>query len=185
MGLENEVRSEEEGLVRLEILVEADTMREIEEVVQERGWELAEGVRLLLGSGLAYVKGERVLQAVESGSMSQDDLQRMLSRMVETETRLAALRFRTWEAQQANQAWELSTGAIRNENQGLRSLVQRLRDENMALQAENAQLRSLLPVPLPDLPAQPLPAAPPSVWRSLWHGWQRRLRRTPKRSSQP
>jgi len=170
-------QGETEGLVRLEILVEADTMREIEQVVQERGWELAEGLRLLLGSGLAYARGEQVLQAVESGALSQDDLQRLLARMVETETRLAALRFRTWEAQQANEAWELSTGAIRNENQGLRSLVQRLRSENVALQAENARLRALLPVSPADPPPQPSPAAPPSVRRSFWHNWRRALKK--------
>ncbi len=181
---QNGTTSESDGWVRLEIQIDAETMREIEAAIEDNGWEYDEGLRLLLGSGLAYVKGERVLQAIESGILSKDELQRTLSRMMETETRLAVLRFRTFEAQQANQAWELSTGAIKNENQGLRAVVQRLREENAALRAENDRLRRLLPtldaVAELDSPADTPTQSPPldstearhpfwQVWRGLVH----------------
>ena len=177
---------EETGWARLEVLVDAGTAREIEAMVEDRGWELAEGLRLLLGSGLSYAKGERVLQAVESGAMSEDELQRTLTSMMDTETRLAVLRFRTFEAQQANQAWELSIGAIQNENQAMRAVVQRLRNENAALQAENERLRGMLPAPEavvelqtspPDTPAKPQPPATQSARRRFWQDWQRPFRR--------
>ncbi len=171
--------SEKDGVVRLEILVDGETARDIQATIEEHGWEHSEGLRLLLANGLAYVKGERVLQAIESGALSQEELQRTLSRMIETESRLAVLRFRTFEAQQANQAWELSTGAISNENLGLRALVQRLRSENAALRAENEQLREMAPLPAaaPEDPAQSQPPAAPSARRSFWQECLRLFRR--------
>lgn len=166
---------EQDELVRLEILVDADTARDIRTTIADRGWEYAEGLRLLMSNGLAYTKGERILKAVESGALSKDELERTLSRMMETESRLAALRFRAFEIQRANQAWELSTGAIRNENLGLLAVVERLRDEKMALLAENEQLRRKLSASVPTLQGSapdtlvmpPSPASK-SAQRSFW-----------------
>jgi hypothetical protein len=107
----------------------------------ENGWERAEGLRLILGSGLGYLKGEKTLQAVAAGTMTAEDLQKLISRMMETESRLAVLHFRAFELERANQNWELSTGAIQNESVGLRELAWRLREEIAALKAENERLR--------------------------------------------
>jgi len=131
--------------VTFEITVASETAREIERVIAENGWEHSEGLRLLLGSGLGYVKGEKILHAVESGAMTAQDLQTVVSRMMETESRLAVLRFRAFELERANRDWELSTGAVQNERMGLRGVVQRLREEIAALKAENAQSCARLP----------------------------------------
>jgi len=159
--------------VTFEITVASATAREIERVIAENGWERAEGLRLLLGSGLGYVKGEKILQAVESGTMTAQDLQTVVSRMMETESRLAVLRFRAFEMEKANQAWELSTGAIQNDRVGLRELAWHLRDEIAALKAENERLRAQLPAPaasgesLAPMP-QPSGFAQSSGWRRLF-----------------
>ena len=150
-------------LVTFEITVESETAREIEHVMAENGWEQAEGLRLILGSGLGYIKGEKTLEAAAAGTMTAEDLQKLVSRMMETESRLAVLRFRAFEMEKANQAWELSTGAIQNERMGLRGVVHRLREENAALKAEIERLHAQLPaqetsagqqVPAPELHVQ-------------------------------
>jgi len=131
--------------VTLEITVASATAHEIERVIAENSWERDEGLRLILGSGLGYVKGEKTLKAVEAGTMTAQDLHKLVSRMMETESRMAVLRFRAFELERANQNWELSTGAIQNERMGLHGVVHRLREEIAALKAENAQLRAQLP----------------------------------------
>ncbi len=161
--------------VTFEITVESETAREIERVIAENGWERAEGLRLLLGSGLGYVRGEKILQAVESGAMTAQDLQTVVSRMMETESRLAVLRFRAFELEQANQNWELSTGAIQNERIGLRGVVKRLREEIAALKMENEQLRAQLPAQ-ETTGQSPAPSAQVAD-RAQGSGWLRLLRR--------
>jgi len=161
--------------VTLEITVAGETAREIERVIAENGWEHAEGLRLLLGSGLGYVKGEKILQAVESGTMTAQDLQAVVSRMMETESRLAVLRFRAFEMGKANQAWELSTGAIQNDRVGLRELAWRLRAEMAALKAENERLRAQLPAPTTS--GESSAPMPQPSGRAQSSGWRRLFRR--------
>ena len=172
---------EQYELVTLEITVASATAREIERVMVENGWERAEGLRLILGSGLGYLQGEKTLKAIEAGAMTAQDLHKLVSRMMDTESRLAVLRFRAFELQRANQNWELSTGAIQNERMGLRGVVHRLREEIAALKAENAQLRR-------QLPAQETsggsPATTPQPRVPAGHSWLRLFRRnSPKEMS--
>jgi hypothetical protein len=70
-------------LVTFEITVASETAHEIERVMAENGWERAEGLRLMLGGGLGYLKGEKILQAVAAGTMTAEDLQRFVSRSME------------------------------------------------------------------------------------------------------
>lgn len=167
--------------VTFEVTVEGETARKIEHVIAENGWERADGLRLILGSGLGYIKGDQILKAIESGAMTAEDLQRLVSRMVETESRLAVLRFRAFEMEKANQAWELSTGAIQNDRIGLRGVVHRLREEIAALKAENKQLCAQLPAQEASATPQ-APAPEPQIQGE--HRWLRLFRRdSPKEVS--
>ena len=164
-----------------EVTVESETAHEIERVIAENGWERTEGLRLILGSGLGYLQGEKTLKAIESGAMTAQDLHKLVSRLMDTESRLAVLRFRAFELQRANQNWELSTGAIQNDRMGLRGVVQRLREEIAALKAENAQLRAQLP---PQEASGESPATTPQPRVQAGLGWLRLFRRnSPKEMS--
>lgn len=165
----------QEERVTFEITVEAETAREIERVIAENGWEQAEGLRLILGSGLGYITGEKTLQAVAAGTMTAQDLETIVSRMIETESRLAVLRFRAFELERDNQAWELSTGAIQNDRVGLRELAWRLREEIAALKMENERLRAQLPAQETTGQA-PAPSAQ-GADHAQGSGWLRLLRR--------
>jgi hypothetical protein len=120
--------AQERGRIRLEIEITADQAREIEALIETleatRGCTRDEGLRMLLGAGLAALRSH-----LFESQMPEDELARLRKRLLEVEQSLAVTRFRLFEAQEANRSWALSTGAIRNENQALKGLVDRLRGE--------------------------------------------------------
>ena len=98
----------------------------------------------------------------------------------EAESHLAAIRYRMFELQQANQAWELSTGAVYTEGKALTNLVRRQKEEISELikrireqQAEVERLRlqtvtftSLEPTIQEKKKSNP-------IWKR-WIGWWRK-----------
>jgi hypothetical protein len=177
-------------LVTIEVTVASDTADEIERLIAQRGWERDEGLRLILAGGFGYCTGVNTVQAIAAGTMSAEDLQGLVSRSMEMESRFAALRFRAFQLEVANRNWELSTGAIQAENDGLRFMVRQLRDEIAALETQIKQqerktatlqteverqraLPSAADAHLETIPLSPQ-LAPKVVHRSFWHRQFRR-----------
>jgi hypothetical protein len=110
-------------LAELKILVTAETARNIDMLIAERGWDPVEGLRILLGLGMAAARTEPASDGNKEG------VERMGNRLKEVESSLAVLRFRMFEMQKANQSWELSTGAIRNQNLVFQGVIARQKEE--------------------------------------------------------
>jgi hypothetical protein len=122
--------------VRLEVWLDPASAREIDQLITQRGWNREEGLRIILGAGAGFLRGEKVLQVAAIGQRTEEELERLLKRLIETESSLASARFRMQELEQANRAWELSTGAIRNENLALKGVLERQKTELQELRKQ-------------------------------------------------
>jgi len=162
---------------KIEVEVTAETAHDIENLVQEMGWDYAEGIRILLGSGLGAIRAQAALEAHQCQDPDAEPIERMGRRLMEVESSLAVLRFRLFETNRDNEAWNLSTGAIRNENIGLKNLVERQREEINALKATLAELRARLavceanaPSETPEIASSPVKASLLDRLRVKWGG---------------
>ena len=97
---------------------------------------MQEGYRYILGAGLGFLWGEVCLQDNTKGEIEETERKRFTSMICEAESHLAAIRYRLFEFQQANHAWELSTGAVYTENRALSNLVCRQKEEISGLKKQ-------------------------------------------------
>ena len=119
----------DQPVVKLEIEVTAETSHDLGVLIAEEGWDYTEGLRIILGAGMAAIRAERAQQALISGSEAAEHIQRMHKRLVGTESSLAVTRFRLYEALKTIQNWELSSGATRIQNTGYQGLIHRQKEE--------------------------------------------------------
>jgi len=137
----NELKKTES--VTLEIQVTTETAQKIQTFIQEQGWEMQEGYRYMLGAGLGFLRGEVCLQDNTKSEIEETERKRFTSMICEAESHMAAIRYRLFEFQQANQAWELSTGAVYTDNRALRNLVCRQKEEISGTKKRIAGLEKL------------------------------------------
>jgi len=123
-------------IVTLQIEVLKETYEEMLKVIQRNGWELEEGLRILLTLGSGYAQGHYLLQA------DNEQQHRLAERLADLESVAAVMKFRTYTFMRDNQVLEMRSAALQNAVVGLEAVVQRLRSERDALGAELEQLRA-------------------------------------------
>jgi|YNPNPStandDraft_1061719.scaffolds.fasta_scaffold01546_4 hypothetical protein len=124
----------------VQITVTSETLRELNHLIRLRNWEPSEGYRIILGAGLGYLLAQSLSESENITGLPQD-LERLTARLVETESMLASLRFRAFELQQQTSNWELSNGAVFQENMALKNLVKRQREEIADLRLKLKELQ--------------------------------------------
>ena len=137
--------------INLEIFVTPETAGDIESLITEKQWEKQEGLRILLGAGLAAIRTRLFDQdEIEDGFDSK-----LKSRLMEVEQSLAVLRFQLFEALERNRSWELSSGAIQKAKIGYESImksqrqvIEDLRKTVKKMDLEISRLRKLKPTNL-------------------------------------
>jgi len=160
----------------LEIQVTIETDKDIKTFIEEQGWDEPEGLRIILGAGLGYLRGKPFLGYVEETGLFQDPKQLVIL-LAKAEASLASMRFRMFELQQMNNHWELSNGAVFQENIGLKNLTNRhieeinnLHSKVSFLQAELTNLRSQQTEK--EIPQQ---GVAHEYHLSKWHKWLKNL----------
>ncbi|PWH15456.1 MAG: hypothetical protein DDG58_11495 [Ardenticatenia bacterium] len=123
-------------IVTLQIEVLKETYDEMLKVIQRNGWELEEGLRILLTLGSGYAQGRYLLQA------DTEQQHRLAERLADLESVAAVMKFRTYTFMRDNQVLEMRSAALQNAVVGLEAVVQRLRSERDALCAELEKLRA-------------------------------------------
>jgi hypothetical protein len=123
-------------IVTLQIEVLKETYNEMLNVIRRNGWELEEGLRILLTLGTGYAQGRYLLQA------DSEQPHRLAERLADLESVAAVMKFRTYTFMRDNQVLEMRSAALQNAVVGLEAVVQRLRSERDALCAELEQLRA-------------------------------------------
>lgn len=124
----------------VQITVTSETLRELNHLIRLRNWEPSEGYRIILGAGLGYLLAQSISDS-ENATGSPQDSERLTARLVQTESMLASLRFRAFELQQQTSNWELSSGAVYQENMALKNLVNRQREEIADLRLKLTELQ--------------------------------------------
>ena len=131
----------------LKVKVTSETLSDLLSLIKEKGWEVEEGFRIILGAGYGYLFAKPILNDGNQAGFPQNTEQ-LVERLVKAEARLGSMRYRAYEIQQANSSWELSAGAVHKENTGLRNIAKRrleevddLRIKVIKLTEENADLR--------------------------------------------
>lgn len=123
-------------IVTLEIPILKETYADILPIIERNGWELDEGLRILLTLGLGYAQGQRLLQA------DDQERARLAERLADLESVAAVMKFRTFSFMRDNQVLEMRTSALENAKTGLEAVIHRIRPERDALQEEVARLRA-------------------------------------------
>lgn len=126
-------------LVSVEIKITQETFDHLTAYIQHKGYEIDEGLRIILGAGLGYLLAHSLDEGNETNSSEDNNKERLIQRLIRTEARLASIRYKMFELQQANQNWTLSSGAIYTENAGLRALAKRRTQEVTDLQQKTKE----------------------------------------------
>ena len=111
---------------KLEIEIAPETASDLQALFDEQGWDWQEALRNLVGSGLMALRLKTFDENPDKVLSAQ-----ARARWLEVEQDLAVLRFRTFELEQANSRWEMSTGAVKAQNIGYEELL-RAKDRELA-----------------------------------------------------
>lgn len=122
--------------VDIVIKVLKETYVDILAAIEHNGWEVEEGLRIILTLGLGYTQGQRLLQA------GDEERNRLIERLMDLESVAAVMKFRAFSFMRDNQVLDMQMGALRNTILGLEALAQQLREENAALRQELQRLKS-------------------------------------------
>ncbi len=173
----------ETGKIVLEIPVTTETAQDIHNYIHERGWEIEEGYRLLLGSGLGWLRSEGYWLKTQQEDEPQSNKKQLISRLMEDESILSAIRFRMYELQTTNKNWELSTGAILTENNGFKNLLEqqkkeiselhlKVKEQQIEIERLHKQLETTVHKADPQDPPAPQPAlTAQEPFTSRWLRW--------------
>lgn len=123
-------------IVELNIKVLQETYDDILAAIQRNGWEVEEGLRILLTLGLGYAQGRRFLQA------DDEQRRRLAERLSDLESVAAAMKFRTFSFMRDNQVLEMRSAALQTSVGGMKAVIKRLQPERDELKAERDRLRT-------------------------------------------
>ncbi|MCJ7519213.1 MAG: hypothetical protein MUO42_06025, partial [Anaerolineaceae bacterium] len=84
--------------------------------------------RIIPGAGYGYLMGNPELNEDKQTDFPRNS-DELIERLVKAEAIPASIRYHIYEIQQANNNWELSTGAVQKENAGLRNIAKRRLEE--------------------------------------------------------
>jgi hypothetical protein len=128
--------------VTAQVTLMRDTWESILKEFDDNGWKQNEGLIVLLSTGLAYLRAERVLTIPESvAGMRYAEVDKLIKRLVEIEGRLAAMKNFAYDMMRDHRVMELQHEAIKLEANGYHRLAARLKEENLAFRAEIEQLK--------------------------------------------
>jgi hypothetical protein len=132
-----------------------DLVQQAHEFAAERDCSEDEAFRLILGYGLAYLRGEASLRRIERADTPDKALaeaQESTRQMMEEATHAAALKFQAYRLAEDNQVLEMRNNAMTNELLMARNRMSIFREDEDRLKArirdlevENQRLRAMLP----------------------------------------
>lgn len=139
----------------VELSLSNEMVAQTQELAKENGWDEDEAYRIVFANGLAYLSGQRRLRGLEGvlddGAAVTGELKRLLSELMDVQSKYAVMKFRAFTLDQAKQVLEFNVTGLRGENrlsawrlQKFREDEELLRTEIARLKEENERLRGLL-----------------------------------------
>jgi hypothetical protein len=140
---------------QLEFPVLKSMHEEVLAVAQDRECSEEEALRLILGYGLAYLKGEATIKRVERADTPErvlEEFQETTRQMMEEASHAAALKFQAYRLAEDNQVMEMHENAMKNTVLLQQSRMNMYREDEeklkariRALEAEIMRLKERLP----------------------------------------
>ena len=117
--------------VKVEVELLEETLEEARRVFAANGWTDAEGLRIVMTTGIGKLKSEQTLS--DDTLASPDTVKGLSNRMMQLESLYAVMKYRAFHLMKDNQILEIQNNALRNTIHALEGTMQRLHDENLAL----------------------------------------------------
>lgn len=157
--------------------VSQETFEAVQEYINSMGYESQEGYRIIMGAGLGFLRAQSYSGPSKNTRAESEKNDSLTARLTSAEAKLAAMHYRLFELNESNQNWDLSTGAIMNENKGLKALAERHRREIDQLHDEVQSLKRAIDLlrsrTSSDEKKEKLQIQP----QSFWNRWLRHLTR--------
>ena len=118
----------------------------IREIGGRGGMDDRDAIRFVLASGLAYLEGDRALQTVSADGCA-GELERVSKEMARYYAQYAVMKFKAFSLMQVARIQEMNVSGLRVTEQGLKGVVERLREEKARLAEENEALKQKLNPP--------------------------------------
>lgn len=118
---------------RVEIVIDSEMAEQLDELFEEHLWERANGLRMLLGAGIAAMLLRREKLAGDDKEREIISLKRLLT---ESEGRLASVRFGLHEAQENIKHWELASGTLQSMSMALEKVIRNQADKISELKVQ-------------------------------------------------
>jgi hypothetical protein len=112
----------------LQVRVSTEMAKELRELAESYLWEGEEGLRMILGAGKAALEAQRLIQE-EEGASNDARLRHLTRQLVRSEGRLAATRYRLFEAEQEINRLVLSNAGLRELGLGMEKALNRQLEE--------------------------------------------------------
>ena len=109
--------------------------KELRELVNFYIWEPNEGLRMILGAGMAALEAQRLLQE-DSGSSEEVKLRHLTRKLVRSEGRLSAARYRLFEAEEEIKRLVFSNAGLCELGMGMDKAIARQIEEIEKLKQE-------------------------------------------------
>jgi cell division septum initiation protein DivIVA len=122
------------------LIVMNDILGVVRQLAGKPSMSQDEAFRFVIATGLAYIDGEQALRATSESDCAQE-LARVSKQMTDYYAQYAVMKFKAFSLLKVARILELNVAGLRPMEQGLRGVVERLRDENKQLKAEIEALR--------------------------------------------
>jgi hypothetical protein len=151
-----------------------ETYQQAKALIEENGWAETEGLLIIFANGLAFLKGEKAINAVKAGEADpREEMERITRLYMEIDGQYSVMKFRAYKLSQDKRILELNVTGLRGENvafrmrnQMFRADEERLRARLADLEAENRRLREELDHLRPAA-SDAEPASPPGVLAAI------------------
>jgi hypothetical protein len=110
-------------LVHLEADVMSDLWDDLRREFAEQEWSEEDGLRRVLGAGLAYLRAARIRAEASSGADPGARMEQVLHDWMEMHGRMALLNYRGYQSIQAAKILSLKLKACRQERDALRDVL--------------------------------------------------------------
>ncbi len=128
-----------EHLVEVAILEE--TRDEILELCRQEGWEVDEGLRIVLAYGLAHLRGERELLRLNASDADlASELAAKAQQIADYHAMYSVMKFKAFKLLQVDRTLEMNVAGLRGELNLAHHTISHLREKVEALEAENVKL---------------------------------------------
>ena len=133
--------------VQVEVLEE--TYEELEKIILENEWELEEGLRTVMLTGLGYLDAKQRLDKINVAAVNGDGqaakhMEDMLKDLAAYHSMYSVMKFKAFKLYKINQVLEFNVSGLRATESMWEGWAERMRRDHAELQAEVLRLRSML-----------------------------------------